>query len=41
MMTMGMEREIAVFCLASVGFTSVERAIAFSCEEDEQGKLIH
>ena len=38
---MGIEKEVADFCLASVGFNSIERALTYKYEKDEQGKLIH
>jgi hypothetical protein len=38
---MGIDREIATYCLASVAWQSIERALAFRFEEDEFGMLVH
>jgi hypothetical protein len=38
---MGIEHEIAVYCLASVAWKSVEQALAFRFEEDDFGMLVH
>jgi hypothetical protein len=32
---MGIEKEVADFCLASVGFNSIERALTYKYEKDE------
>jgi len=42
MTEMGLEREVALYCLAVVQNKSLERAMAFIYERDEgTGKLIH
>ena len=41
MIEMGIEREVALYCLAIVKKKSLERAMTFIYERDDFGKLIH
>jgi hypothetical protein len=38
---MGFEHDIALFALKNIGFTSLDRAIAFLLEKEENGRYEH
>jgi hypothetical protein len=40
-MAMGMEHEVALFCLGSSQYLGVEQALEFQHATDEQGKYLH
>jgi len=38
---LGIEKEVSEFCMASTGWNSIERALNYKYEEDENQLLLH